>query len=133
MELRDGLKARLDTIAGLVAHDVIPQVVVPPCAIIVPRRGSFEETMGRGGDPARYFFEIWLFAPSGDFPSGQNILDRYLAATSTGGVFGAIAADRTLGGRAITAFVDGYREYEVRDYSNIQVLTTTVDVEVWSS
>ena len=133
MEIRDGLRDRLQSIAGLVSHDVIPQVVVPPCAIVVPRRGSYEETMGRGGDPARYFFEIWLFAESGDFPSGQNYLDKLLAATSTGGVFGAIAADRTLGGWAITTFVDTFREYEVREYANLQILTTTLDVEVWSS
>lgn len=133
-ELRDGLKARLETIAGLTAHDVIPNTLEGslPVAIVQPASGRYEQNFGNG-QLTIHKFEVDLFVGMGDLPSAQDAMDRYLAASSTGGVYGAIHADRTLGGRAVTSFIRAYRKYEIRDFGSVDLLGVTLDIEVWSS
>lgn len=133
-ELRDGLQARLATIANLTAYDTLPDIIMPPCAVVLPNQGLYEQTFGRG-DMTQHQFELHLFVTlAGGIRNAEENLDVYMAASSTGGVYGAIHADRTLGGRAAYSSIRGYRDYGIKEIgTNMEFLGVTVDVEVWST
>lgn len=133
--LRTGLGTRLRTIAGLTVYERWPNQLNPPCAIVDLVGAEPEQTMGRG-ELTRYDFDLHVLMPlAGGWENAQDRLDPLLATSSTGGLFGAIAADRTLGGAAHTTFVKALpRDYERRIVDeNIEILAVTVPVEVWAS
>ncbi len=52
-QVRDGLKTRLQTITGLRAYDLIPDTVVPPCAVVGQLDFTFDINNARGLDQAQ--------------------------------------------------------------------------------
>ena len=132
--LRTGLADRLKTLTGLNVYERWPGQLNPPCAIVSYTGGEPEQTMGRG-DLTRWDFEVDLLIPlAGGWENAQDRLDPLLATSSTGGVYGALNADRTLGGSVDTVFVQGLEEdqqFEVGD--GIAALGAAVEIEVWST
>jgi hypothetical protein len=51
-KVRDGLKANLQSIEGLRVYDLVPDVIVPPCAIIGQLDLVFDLNNARGLDSA---------------------------------------------------------------------------------
>lgn len=132
--VRTGLANRLKTISGLTVHRTWPNVINPPCAVIRRTNAEPEQTFGRG-DLTRYTFDLYLFGTmAGGYESAQDNMDRYLSVTSTGGVFGAIAADRTLGGVVDTTFVRNFREDdELSIAENVSFQAFVGEVECWAT
>lgn len=132
--VRTGLYNRLNTIAGLTVYRTWPNVIKVPCAIIKRAGMQPEQTFGRG-DLTKYGFELFVFGSlAGGYENGQDNMDRYLAVTSTGGIFGAIAADRTLGGVVDTVFVREFREDDQWTVAeNVDFQGFVADVEVWTT
>ena len=132
--VRDALKARLDVIAGLRVSDVFPEQVSPPAAIIMPpQSGEFADyRLTFGGDLTRYDLDVLVIVGSGTFRSGQDALDAYLTTSSTGSIQGAINADRTLGGKAITTFCGLAREYGGKEFARGEYLGAVVPVRIWT-
>ena len=97
--VRDGIKARLQTISGLRAYDVIPDKVTPPCAIVGQLDFTFDIDNARGLDQAS--LDVYVIVQRLDARSGQNKLDDYLGSGSNS-IKSAIEGDRTLGGTVNT-------------------------------
>ena len=94
--VRDALKSNLQTITGLRVYDQIPDVVVPPCAIVGQLDFTFDIDNARGLDQASV--DIFVIVQRISERSGQDKLDLFLAGSGTGSIKTAIESDRTLGG-----------------------------------
>lgn len=134
--LRTGIATRLRSITGLLVYERFPGPSPnPPCAIVDLVAAEPEQTMGRG-DLTRFDFTIEILMPlTGGWENAQDRLEPLLATSSTGGVFGAIAGDRTLGGNACACFVKGLpNAYERRALDGgAECLAATVNLEVWAT
>ena len=94
--VRDGLKTRLQTITGLRAFDLIPEVPTPPCAIVGQLDFTFDIDNQRGLDQASV--DVYVIVQRISERAGQDKLDLYLAGSGTGSVKTALESDRSLGG-----------------------------------
>jgi hypothetical protein len=94
--VRDALKANLQTITGLRVYDQIPDVVVPPCAIVGQLDFTFDIDNARGLDQASV--DIFVLVQRISERAGQDKLDLLLAGSGSGSIKTALESDRTLGG-----------------------------------
>ena len=94
--VRDALKSNLPTITGLSVYDLIPDVVVPPCAVVGQLDFTFDIDNMRGLDQASV--DVFVIVQRISERSGQDKLDNFLAGSGTGSIKTAIESDRTLGG-----------------------------------
>ena len=94
--VRDALKSNLQTITGLRVYDQIPDVVVPPCAIVGQLDFTFDIDNQRGLDQASV--DVFVIVQRISERTGQDKLDLFLAGSGTGSIKTAIESDRTLGG-----------------------------------
>ena len=133
--LASGIVTRLKTIGGLDVYNGWPDMVHPPCIVVDYAGDEPEQTMGRG-ELARWDFDLELFAPlAGGEANARHYLHPLIATSSTGGVFGAIAGDRTLGGVAHSCFLLRGGSKPTREYleDGVLVLKQTRRLEVWAS
>jgi len=132
--IRTALQTRLKSISGLRAHALWPDQLIPPCVVVQPAGGEYDQTFGKVA-ASLHRFELHVFVTgAGGVAASQSLLDPYLATGSTGSIYGAIDADRTLGGSVWSTFVRGYREYGVQEIGEgLQYLGAVVDVEVTTS
>lgn len=131
--IRDALASRLESISGLKVYPRWPRGGLNvPCAVIMTPSAEPEQVFGRG-DLTRWDVSVHLFVSlAPDAEQAQRHLDPYLATSSTGGVFGAVAADRTLGGAVDTVFDRGYSDYAQQEELP-EYLGATVNLELWST
>lgn len=133
--LRTQLATRLRTIGGLLVYERWPGQLNPPCAVIDVLSGEPEQTLGRG-ELTRYDVTVEVLQPlAGGWENAQDRMDPLLATSSTGGVFGAIAGDRTLGGTVHGVFVTGLPSaYERRIIDeSLECLAATIPLTIWAS
>lgn len=132
--IRTALKTRLESIDGLQVYRSWAGNFNFPCAVIDRVHSEPEQALGRG-ELTRWGLEVYLLASlAPGYSAAIERLDPYLATSSTGGVFGAIAADRTLGGVVHSTFVQGYREDEQIDLgSQLSAVGIVIELEAWSS
>lgn len=128
-QIRAGIKDRLATISGLSAHDIVPDQVNPPCAVVFGPEIDYDATMGRGSDD--YRFHVILLVSRVDERSGQDLLDTYLAPSGATSVKVAVEG----GGGDLGGIVDFVRVKEVREYgaqeiNGLQFFGAAVLVEV---
>jgi len=131
--LRTGLANRLRTITGLEVYERWPGQINPPCAVIGLADAEPEQNMG-GGELTKWNFDIFLFVSLAGGPdNAQVLMDPYLSS-STGGVYGAVKGDPTLGSIAHTTIVGDHHDYEqVAVNEQLAYLGCIVDCEVWAS
>jgi hypothetical protein len=98
--VREGLKLNLEEISGLRVYDIVPDTIVPPCAIIGQLDLTFDTNNARGLDTANV--DVMVVVQRFSERSGQNLLDKLLAGSGESSVKAAIEADRTLGGAVDT-------------------------------
>ena len=134
--IRNALGDRLASINGLTVHRRVPDYsqLNVPCVVIGPQRTEPEQTFGRG-DLSRYEFDITVMVKGAQGrDAAQDALDTYTATSSTGGIFGAIAADRTLGGVVDHTFVKSMSDYgDIEVTQDVMHLGCTYLVECWST
>jgi hypothetical protein len=104
--VRDALKSNLQTITGIRVYDLIPDVVVPPCAVVGQLDFIFDIDNTRGLDQASV--DVFVLVQRISERAGQDKLDLLLAGSGSGSIKTALESDRTLGGlvdtlRVITA------------------------------
>lgn len=133
--LKNGIATRLRTISGLKnVYTEWPDTIIPPCAIITRGVAEPEQTLGRG-ELTKWNFEVYVFVTgAGGMKNGQQVSQQFVATSSTGGVFGALVADRTLGGICDAIFIKNFREdtdWQVAE--NVDFFGYVTDVEVWST
>ena len=94
--VRDALKANLQTITNLRVYDLIPDVIVPPCAVVGQLDFTFDVDNARGLDQASV--DIFVLVQRISERAGQDKLDLLLAGSGSGSIKTALESDRTLGG-----------------------------------
>ena len=94
--VRDALKSNLQTITNLRVLDLIPDVIVPPCAIVGQLDFTFDIDNARGLDQASV--DVYVIVQRISERTGQDKLDNFLAGSGTGSIKTAIESDRSLGG-----------------------------------
>ena len=104
--VRDALKVNLQTISRLRIYENIPDVVVPPCAVVGQLDFTFDIDNMRGLDQASV--DVYVIVQRLSERTGQDKLDNFLAGSGKGSIKTAIESDRSLGGlvdtlRVITA------------------------------
>ena len=136
-DISTNLATRLRLITGtprLQVYERWPNQINTPCLIIGRGLAEPEQTFGRG-ELTKWEFQVYaFFSLSPGYEQAQDNINRLIATSSTGGVFGAIAADRTLGGTVDTTFVRDFTEddqWEIGDGVAYQGYVT--DVEIWST
>jgi hypothetical protein len=101
--VRDGIKRNLQTITNMRVYDLIPDVVVPPCAVVGQLDFQFDASMARGLDTASC--DIFILVQRFSERSGQDKLDEYLAGGGPKSIKAAIESDLTLNGSVKTCRV----------------------------
>lgn len=129
--IRDGIKARLDTITDLNTYDTAPGQVIVPAAVVIPGKPSisYDSTMARGSDD--YLFTIQLLVSKAIDDAGQDKLDGYL--NSSGATSVKAAVDGTLGGTVDFARVATADDYGLTEWNGITYLGAKITVEVTAS
>jgi hypothetical protein len=94
--VRDALKNNLQTITNLRTYDLIPDVIVPPCAIVGQLDFTFDIDNARGLDQASV--DIYVIVQRMSERSAQDKLDNFLAGSGKGSIKTALESDRSLGG-----------------------------------
>lgn len=94
--VRDALKANLQTITSLRVYDQIPDIIVPPCAVVGQLDFTFDVDNARGLDQASV--DIFVLVQRFSERTGQDKLDLLLAGSGSGSIKTALESDRTLGG-----------------------------------
>ena len=123
------------TISGVEAYSEWPSQPVPPCAIVRPVDGTYNETISAGVQSIRCEI-IMLAASIGSSPDSdaQRILDAYLETAGASSVRAAIEGDVTLGGAAASLAVTGFRDYGGLSLGGggPEYLGVRFDVTVWT-
>jgi len=94
--VRDALKANLQTITNMRVYDQIPDVIVPPCAVVGQLDFTFDIDNQRGLDQASV--DVYVIVQRISERSGQEKLDLLLAGSGNGSIKTALESDRSLGG-----------------------------------
>ena len=95
-KVRDALGKNIETISGIRIYDTIPDVVVPPCAVVGQLDFTFDVNNARGLDSASV--DVYVIVQRISERAGQDKLDELLAGSGPKSIKTAIESDRTLGG-----------------------------------
>jgi len=125
--VRTALKDRLAAITTLRVHDVMPDALVSPAAVVRPLSGVFASA--HGGSPTTTF-EVIVIVPLSSLQTGQRVLDPYLEDTGSSSIYATIRADQTLGAVVRGTQVAGWRDYGSLVINGVEYLGARVDVEV---
>jgi len=127
-QVRDGLKTRLQTITGLRAYDLVPDAVVPPCAVVGQLDFTIDIDNARGLDQAQV--DVLVIVQRFSERAGQDKLDAYLAGSGSSSIKTAIEGDRTLGGTVNTLRVTG-AEAGTYDSQGVTFLSYRYRITIW--
>lgn len=128
--VREGLRARLATIAGLRTFAEIPESIPVPCAIVgVPSEVLFDSTLARTNDQAT--FPVRVMVARANDRSAQKALDVYLQSTGASSIKTVIEAESSLGGAANTLKVDRVSGIGVYTIAGVDYLGAEFSVRVW--
>lgn len=126
--VRDGLRDRLATISGLHAHDLWPEPLVTPAAVVVPANVGVDATFsGEQFDT----FDLVVVVQAAVLRIAQDALDGYISRSGSGSVQAALEGDQTLGGAAQFLIFDGWQEYGRQDIDDVPYLLARGSVRVW--
>ena len=120
--IRDGVKTRLETIAGLRVHDTVPGQVSPPAAVVAPAPGTFLTYNVTTDGAEDVTLVVTLLVSDAVDRAAQDALDAYLADSGASSVKAAVDGGITLGGAAHFATVTSARNYGLIDYGGVQYL-----------
>jgi hypothetical protein len=95
-QVREALGQNLSNITGIRIYDTIPDVVVPPCAVVGQLDFTFDVNNARGLDQASV--DVFVIVQRISERAGQDKLDELLAGTGSKSIKTALESDRTLGG-----------------------------------
>jgi len=95
-KVREALGKNIERGTGMRIYDKIPDVVVPPAAVVGQLDFTFDIDNARGLDQASV--DIFVIVQRISERAGQDKLDQLLAGTGSKSIKTAIESDRTLGG-----------------------------------
>lgn len=126
--VREGLKKNLNEIQGLRCYDLVPDVLVPPCAIVGQLDFTYDLNNARGLDQANV--DVYVIVQRFSERTGQDKLDQYLAGSGTYSIKAAIESDRTLDGACNTLRVTS-AESGTYQMADVDYLSYRYRVTVW--
>lgn len=130
-QVKDGLKAAIETIPGLRAFDHQPEQVNPPFAFPTLDEIRYHETgMGSGGVVMDFTISIVVFRQSER--TAQEELDKFTAFSGAQSIREAIEADRTLGGVCDDLIVGSAGNFTNLDANDTLYLTMDFKVTVYA-
>lgn len=127
-DVREGLKDNLGNIDGLRVYDQVPDVIVPPCAIVGQLDFTFDLNNSRGLDQAN--LDVFVIVQRFSERSGLDKLDQYLAGSGDYSIKAAIESDRTLGGACDTLRVTS-AESGTYQMGDVDYLSYRYRVTIW--
>ena len=127
----DGIKTRLNTIAGLrvYAPKELPDTLELPCALILPGISEYATAYDLHYDLT---FRIVICVAKQDTPSAFNDILDYIEAVGAESVFAAIDADRTLNASCNTCKLQRNLGVGSTAWGAIVYLSTEFELAVWS-
>lgn len=130
-QVKDGLKARIETISGLRAFDYQPDQVNPPFAFPTLDTITYHQTgMASGGVVMN--FTITLIVNRASERTAQDQLDQYMSFSGAQSLRAAIEADRTLGGVCDDLIVTNAENLTNIDANDTLYLTVDFKVTVYA-
>lgn len=127
-EVREGLKNNLKNIDDLRIYDIMPDVIVPPCAIIGQLDFTFDLNNSRGLDQAN--LDVFVIVQRFAERSGMQNLDKFLAGSGNYSIKQAIESDKTLGGACNTLRVTS-AESGTYMSGDVEFLSYRYRVTIW--
>jgi hypothetical protein len=127
-KVRDALGKNIESISGIRVYDTIPDVVVPPAAIVGQLDFTYDINNARGLDQASV--DIFVIVQRISERAGQDKLDELLAGTGNKSIKTAIESDRSLGGLVNTLRVIS-AESGTYVSGDITFLSYRYNVTVW--
>ena len=130
-QVKDGLKARIETISGLRAFDYQPDQVNPPFAWPTLDEIRYHQTgMSSGG--VVMDFTITLVVQRVTERVAQDALDQYMSWSGVKSLRAAIEGDRTLGGVCDDLIVGSAGNFTNIDANDTLYLTVDFKVTVYA-
>ena len=130
-QVKDGLKAAIETISGLRAFDYQPDQVNPPFAFPTLDEIRFHQTgFGTGGVVMDFTVTVVVFRSSERI--AQDDIDKFTAFSGAQSIRAAIEADRTLGGVASDVIVNSASNITNLDANDTTYLTIDFKVIVYA-
>lgn len=130
-QVKDGLKARIETVSGLRAFDYQPDQVNPPFAWPTLDEIRFHQTgFATGG--VVMDFTITLVVHRQSERVAQDALDQYMSWDGVKSLRSAIEADRTLGGVCEDLIVTSAGNFTNIDANDTLYLTVDFKVTVYA-
>jgi len=130
-DLRDGIVANLQTIAGLRTSATIPDNPNPPIAIVQLNRVQYHQDFQRG--MTEYNFAVQVIVGRVDERSAQANLDAFCSSTGASSIGLAVESNRTLGGKAFDCIVTEMTNYGSVLISDVTYLAAEFNVRVLAS
>jgi len=127
----DGIKVRLNTIAGLrvYAPKELSDSLELPCALILPGVSEYVTTYEPAHDLT---FRIIVCIAKQDTPSALNSILDYIEGTGAKSIFAAIDGDRTLNASCDTCKLQRNLGVGFTAWGGIGYLSTEFELAVWS-
>lgn len=128
--IRTALAANLQTISGLRAGAVIPDLVNPPFALVTPGTINYNRALSNG--LTEYNFTITVIVGQVSSRTAQNTLDAYCQPTGATSIKIAVESDKTLAGNAYDLRVTNMRNYGSTTIGETTYLAAEFDLVVYS-
>ncbi|HEY7824731.1 MAG TPA: hypothetical protein VIG24_17960 [Acidimicrobiia bacterium] len=129
-DIRAAMGTALSTVPNLRVRELIPSLVTPPMAVVIPTNIEYDLNAQNGLH--RYTFTVTVFVVKADDRAAQLRVDPFVAPTGSGSIKGALEADRTLGGVVNTLRVTNVSNYSSQDANDIIYLAVDFEVEVYA-
>ena len=130
-QVKDGLKACLQTVPGLRAYDYQPDQVNPPFAWPTLDEIRYHQTGFQSGGVVMDF-TITIVLQRASERTAQDKLDQYVAWDGAQSVRAAIEADKTLGGVCDDLIVNSASNFTSIDANDTLYLTMDFRVTVYA-
>lgn len=128
--IRSALATNLQTITGMRAGAVIPDLVNPPFTVIQPGSITYNRALSNG--LTEYNFTLTVIVGQASSRTAQNSLDAYCQPTGATSIKSAIESDKTLGGNAYDLRVTNMRNYGSTTIGETTYLAAEFDLVVYS-
>ena len=126
--IRDGLQTRLATISGLHAHDIWPEPVITPAAVVLPSNVGVDGVFsGEQFDT----YDVVVIVQASTMRIAQDALDPYISRSGASSVQAALEGDGTLAGAAQFLIFDGWTDYGKAEIDGLDYLQAKGQVRVW--
>lgn len=125
--IRDGLQARLATISGLRAFDLVKGKIPTPCAFVRPDTNVVQTYDGS----TDWTFTVDVYVSLNSMRAAQDALDAYLPGGAKD-VKAAIENDPTLDGAVDSARCDFNGSYGIKEIDDMVFLGCEFTVEVYA-